>query len=374
MKKIAIAIIILAVIGGGFYLGDNFANSNNNSNVSTSVNSNSNSQMQNTNNTSDNNNNSSTNTKQSSQNNTANQNSSVNSTQNSASSITRVSSNSSNNTNNVENQSNSSSPSNQNQGITVSQIPQGYGNFDALIQSASTRMANAKNNTPMFLQLNILNSQLYINLNDVQHLGKLIVLKGHYITKPFEQFTYYVSNTCNKPIDGPHKKPEYTMYEFYNGVNTGIIKVNFQGAAVYGGFVGTFEHVNPKETYPCQGPVIQLGPSGLGGLPYYNGSVAGTNVTLATTSAQQFFDEKYANDNNIFTVGVVPMPSQFKDKNYKYALEENFDGNTTGIYLLNMNPDTKNLNGIYIPFKNGSFSINNESLAEFAPSPLPQVN
>ncbi|MGL5646315.1 MAG: hypothetical protein ACRDDY_00565, partial [Clostridium sp.] len=199
---------------------------------------------------------------------------------------------------------------------------------------------------------------------------------GHYLNKPFEQFTYYVSNTCNKPIDGPHKNPEYTMYEFYNGVNTAIFKLNFQGAAIYGGLCGTFEHIGSDKIYQCDGPFIN--PNGnsqsFSELPYYNGSINGTLVTLAQTNTQNVFAEKYSNDNNIFTVTKIPMPSQFKNDNYKYALEETFNGNVTGLYLLNINHNTKNLTGIFMHSNNDNFSTNNAVSVNFEQSPLPQVS
>lgn len=374
MKKVAIAIIILALIGGGVYLADKLnSSSNNNTTINRALNSN-NTQTQNSTI-----NNSTSATSQnviSSSNNQGN-------TENNSTNINPIKKLSTNNTNSVGNSNNTSSGSqstNKNQGITVDEIPQGYGKFGDLVEPMNQEASTSMPNGPMFLQLTVVvngqNVVLDIDVTNVSYLGNILILKGHYLNKPFEQFTYYVSNTSSKPVDEPHKNPEYTMYEFYNGVNTGIFKLNFQGAAIYGGLVGTFEHVGLNETYQCSGPFINPnGPDGdyLGAFPYYNGYVNNTKITFARTNVNTTFKEKYINDSNTFTVGQVPMPEKFKDKNYKFALEEYYNGQSTGLYLLNISNSTDQLNGIYIQKVAGGFDISNYLPVHLVPGVTPAI-
>ena len=378
MKKIAIAIIILALIGAGFYIGKNMSSSSNN-----------NSLIQNTNTNSNNNNNATSSAENSSSqnmnNSSNNQENSENTTQNNSDSVKKLStrtntSSNASNSNNEANKSSNSQSSNQNLGITVSKIPQGYGEFGGLVQPANQEAINGMPNGPMFLQLTVvINSQnvvLDIDVTNVGYVGKLLVLKGHYLNKPFEQFTYYVSNTSTTAVDGPHTKPQYTMYEFYNGVNTAVFKLTFQGAANYGGLTGTYNHVGSDKTYQCQGPFINPNPpSGdyLGAFPYYNGLVNNTKVTLATTNVNTTFKEKYVNDSNTFSVNEVPMPTQFKHDDYQFALEESYNGQITGLYLLSLTNSNDELNGIFIPRHNGSFNVQNYLAVTLSPSLSPEI-
>ncbi|MGL5068813.1 MAG: hypothetical protein ACRC6T_13530 [Sarcina sp.] len=351
MKKIAIIIIILALVAGGFYIGTSFASSNSNNNSS-----------------------SYSNTSNLNRNTFSNQN--INNNQNSSTNSTNIARTVS--TNNSQNN---------NQGLTVNEIPQGYGDFSCFYCPPNQEQINSMPNGDMYLPLNInLNNQtvtLNLDVTNVSHLGKLLVVRGYYVNKPFEEFTYYLSNTSKAGVI----PQSYKMYEFYNGQHTATFNLHFGPAAVYGGVIGTFKHIGSNQTYNCQGPFVNPNPPEgryIGSFPYYNGNINGTNVSLATinfnttfppnsTNTSTTMKEKYSGDNNILDVNQIAMPSKFANSDYKYALQESYDGSTTGLYLLNVAPND-HLTGIFMHSTNGNFNLDNSSSVNFKNSVLPSVN
>ncbi|WP_297639351.1 hypothetical protein [uncultured Clostridium sp.] len=166
-----------------------------------------------------------------------------------------------------------------------------------------------------------------------------LILPEYYVDKLDETFTLKIDSLGNN---------NFTMYEYYNGINTGIFKLKCSPSSYNTTLSGTFSKPGSNVVIG-----INFSSSNNGGIlsyPFFNGLVNGTPVTFAQTADSSGFFEKYSGDSNIFNLKYNYDQSLIK--NYKILLTESFNNKITGQYELNSYDNGEILKGLYVPASN----------------------
>lgn len=166
-----------------------------------------------------------------------------------------------------------------------------------------------------------------------------LILPEYYIDKLNETFTLKIDSLGNNT---------FTMYEYFDNMNTGIFKLKCSTSSHNTIFSGTFSKPNSNV-------VVGIKFSSINGettsnYPFFNGVVDNTPVTFAQTINSSGFFEKYSGDSNLFNLKYDY--NQKHDNSYAIILNESFDGNITGQYELNSFNNGEILKGFYIPSSN----------------------
>ncbi|WP_297437022.1 hypothetical protein [uncultured Clostridium sp.] len=205
-------------------------------------------------------------------------------------------------------------------------INTGTGNFDDILSGAT------------YLTGIVNGSEISIPLKGGHIVNNMLVLSEYYINKLNETFTVKIASLGNN---------NFTIYEYYNGNNTSVFKLKYHSYK-YGPFLsGTFTQtasnaITGVSLYfiaPDSAPPMTQ-------MPFYHTIINGTPVTIISSIVNRpNYYEKYAGDNNIFTLNYkFPVT----DKKYQNELIESYNGEKTGEYLLNQIPNTGNSKGLFI--------------------------
>lgn len=200
----------------------------------------------------------------------------------------------------------------------------GTGNFSSIVNGAKYFSGNIEGDT------------IIIPLNDGTVINNQLILKEYYVDKLNEVFTLKIDSEGNN---------NYTFYEYYNGVNTGIFKL--KATAVPG-------EVSLHGTYSKPGSNSVIGISLQAytreqSYPFDCGIVNNTPVTFTPGANYGGYYEKYAGDNNLFNIN---YNYQTKAQKYNAYFNEEFEGKITGEYELNISRNGKQMSGVYIPASN----------------------
>lgn len=170
-------------------------------------------------------------------------------------------------------------------------------------------------------------------------VNNLLVLPEYYTSRLNETFTAKIASLGNNNFD---------LYEYYNGKNTAIFKLKYdvnQGGLPSLG--GTFTHTGSNEVTGITFNLVNNNYAGqLQAMPFYHTNIAGTPVTIAPAGPNGWnYSEHYSGDNNPFT---LKIDYNITGKNYRLGLEETYNGQKTGEYLLNPISGTNNYSGVFI--------------------------
>ena len=267
---------------------------------------------ENNNNNQNNNNNNNNNKKNNNQNNNENKNNNQNNNENN-----KNNNNGNNNGNNNNSQSTDKSKK--------STINTGTGNFADIIAGAN------------YMTGTIDGTGIIIPLQGGHVINNMLVLPEYYTSRLNEKFTAKIASLGNN---------NFVLYEYYNGKNTAIFKLNYLSNQYAPTLSGTFTHTGSNEVTGITFHLVTTDNSGpLQAMPFYHTNISGTPVTITVDGSTFKYYEKYAGDNNIFT---LTNNYNITNKKYNNGLVESFNGKTTGEYLLNQIGQTGNYSGIFI--------------------------
>lgn len=223
--------------------------------------------------------------------------------------------------NNANSQSNTQ---NYNTNNTSTNMAQSTGNFSDIIDGNTYLTGNIEGDT------------IIIPLNNATIVNKQLILNEYYVDRLNEKFTLKVSSLGNN---------NFIMYEFFNGVNTGIFNLKSINSQYSSTLSGTFSKPGSNKVIGIQLSSNQSASK----YPFFKGYINGTQVTLIHSSNPYGFSneflEKYAGDNNIFNLSYI---ASGPNNNFQFPLAESFDGRTTGEYELNYIDNYTGLSGFYI--------------------------
>lgn len=166
-----------------------------------------------------------------------------------------------------------------------------------------------------------------------------LILPEYYVDKLDETFALKVDSLGDN---------NFTMYEYFDNINTGIFKLKCSTSSSNTTLSGTFSKPNSDVVIGIKFSSINGGSTS--SYPFFNGVVNGTPVTFAQTVDSSGFFEKYSGDNNIFNLKYDS--NQELSNSYSILLDESFNGKITGQYELNSFNNGEILKGFYIPSSN----------------------
>ncbi|MGL5416326.1 MAG: hypothetical protein ACRDAU_11750 [Clostridium sp.] len=181
-----------------------------------------------------------------------------------------------------------------------------------------------------------------------------LILPEYYVDKLDETFTLKVDSLGNN---------YFTMYEYFDNINTGIFKLKCSASPYNITLSGTFSKPNSDVVVGIKFSSINEG--SISSYPFFNGIVNGTPVTFAQTTDSSGFFEKYSGDNNIFNLKYYS--NQKLSNSYSILLDESFNGKITGQYELNSFNNSEILKGFYIPSSNKELKYPVTFTGSFAP-------
>ena len=167
-----------------------------------------------------------------------------------------------------------------------------------------------------------------------------LVVPEYYTSRPWEKFTDYIQANGGS---------SYTIYEYYEGKQTGLFKLKDSN----GELIGEFTHIsnNAKSTAKFEEkPNVDRG--NLARKPFYIGVIGQTAVTL-TNCFNGSYTEYYHGDKHLFEVKKV---NNTANNNYSIQLNEYYKGKLTGEYLLN-NVGNDTYTGVFVAHPNSSKSV-----------------
>ncbi|MGL5415446.1 MAG: hypothetical protein ACRDAU_07290 [Clostridium sp.] len=218
----------------------------------------------------------------------------------------------------------------------------GNGNFSSIVNGAKYFSGNIEGDT------------IIIPLNDGTVVNNQLILKEYYVDRLNEVFTLKIDSEGNN---------NYTFYEYYNGVNTGIFKLKATTSQGEVSLNGTYSKPGSDSVI---GISLQAYTNG-NIYPFYCGVVDNTPVTFINKEDGSGYYEKYAGDNNLFS---VVNDYYYKNNYQKYNeyLDEEFGGRVTGEYEVNVNENGEDIKGIYIPASNKNVEYPVTLIGSFTPN------
>ncbi|WP_436514163.1 hypothetical protein [Clostridium thermobutyricum] len=219
--------------------------------------------------------------------------------------------------NNANSQSNTQ---NYNTNNNSTNMAQSTGNFSDIIDGNTYLTGNIEGDT------------IIIPLNNATIVNKQLILNEYYVDRLNEKFTLKVSSLGNN---------NFVMYEFFNGVNTGIFTLKSINSQYSSTLSGTFSKPGSNKVIGIQLSSNQSASK----YPFFKGYINGTQVIFAPYPNHYGFLEKYEGDNNIFSLSYMAAGP---NSNFQFPLTESFDGKTTGEYELNYIDNYTGLSGFYI--------------------------
>lgn len=205
-------------------------------------------------------------------------------------------------------------------------INTGTGNFADIISGAN------------YMTGTIDGTQIIIPLQGGHVVNNMLVLPEYYTSKLNETFTAKIASLGDN---------NFVLYEYYGDTNTATFKLKYHNTQ-YGAptLAGTFTHTGSNEVTGITFNLVSSNYSGmLAKMPFYHTNINGTDVTVISKFNNSGYYEKYAGDNNLFTLSY-----DYKNNNrkYQFILNESYNGKISGEYLLNPIGNTGNAKGIFI--------------------------
>ncbi|MGL5069332.1 MAG: hypothetical protein ACRC6T_16250 [Sarcina sp.] len=265
---------------------------------------------------------------------------------------TQTQSNASKVSSNESNQNNSSKAnSNQNNNINTNTSNNNASNNQA--NNTPVKPAPAKIATPAinngtgdfadimtganYMTGSIEGTQIIIPLQEGHVVNNLLVLPEYYVNRLGETFTAKIASLGNN---------NFKLYEYYGNKNTAIFDLKYHANEGESTLGGTFTHTGSNAVTGITFNIVNPNSGGaLMAMPFYHTVINGTAATITNKIGTGNYYEKYAGDNNLFTLN---YNYNITGKNYQIGLVESYNGKTTGEYLLNPIGTTGNSKGIFI--------------------------
>ena len=255
-----------------------------------------------------------------------------------------------NNNTNAQTQSNSSKiNSNQNNNINTSNNNASNNQVNNTpVKPASAKVATPaiNNGTGNFADImtganymtgSIDGTQIIIPLQEGHVVNNLLVLPEYYVNRLGETFTAKIASLGNN---------NFKLYEYYGNKNTAIFDLKYHANEGESTLGGTFTHTGSNAVTGITFNIVNPNSGGaLMAMPFYHTVINGTAATITNKIGTGNYYEKYAGDNNLFTLN---YNYNITGKNYQIGLVESYNGKTTGEYLLNPIGTTGNSKGIFI--------------------------
>ncbi|WP_297632748.1 hypothetical protein [uncultured Clostridium sp.] len=216
----------------------------------------------------------------------------------------------------------------------------GTGNFASIVNGAKYFSGNIEGDT------------IIIPLNDGTVVNNQLILKEYYVDRLNEVFTLKIDSEGNN---------NYTFYEYYNGVNTGIFKLKATSSIGEISLHGTYSKPGSDNVIGISLQAYTNEES----YPFMCGIVNNTPVTFIPGVNYGGYYEKYAGDNNLFNIN---YNYQEKSQKYNAYFNEEFEGKITGEYELNISKNGKQMSGVYIPASNKNVSYPVTLIGSFTPN------
>ncbi|WP_297518587.1 hypothetical protein [uncultured Clostridium sp.] len=163
-------------------------------------------------------------------------------------------------------------------------------------------------------------AKIIIPCSEGKVINGQLVVPEYYTSMPWEKFTDYISSNG----DG-----SFTIYEYYNGKQTGEFNVNEKGNNLVGEFIHTVNNAKSKVIFSNVKSFDESGQ--LSRKPFYIGVIGETAVTL-TNEFDGTYTEYYHGDKHLFD---IKKETSSSNSNYNIQLNEYYNGKLTGEYLLN---------------------------------------
>ena len=180
-------------------------------------------------------------------------------------------------------------------------------------------------------------TQIVIPLQGGHVVNNMLVLPEYYTSKLNETFTAKIASLGDN---------NFTLYEYYGDTNTAIFKLKYHANEAEPSLSGTFTHTGSNDVTGISfnlvstnmaPPVMQM--------PFYHTNINGAQVTIIPSPNSSKFYEKYSGDSNLFTLN---YNYSSYNKNYQVQLDESYNGQKTGEYLLNQIHNTNEYTGVFI--------------------------